>query len=273
MKKIKHFILSYKRKKIKTAKMLISCGVDIDDIYVIKSTDDPITADDMDIIGFKKENVIFFEKRQEDNEYYPRYNENTMKSPLYGRNEIIRYCKKNEIEYFGMYDDDYSGIEYATKKITNFYKKIEKYIINILDTDDRLAYFCFTQNGQTIDRYHRNLSALIWRMAMNVFFAKTENAEPFRSPTNNDVCMNIELAAKGKFCICIPFLSIIQEAAHKKAKNVGMNEIYNNNFFVSRYPAVMASPGSVKIKYNAMVGRTHHSVKTNNIFPKLIINL
>ena len=68
-------------------------------------------------------------------------------------------------------------------------------------------------------------------------------------------------------------VSLKQEAANDKAIGIGMNEIYDNNFFNARYPAVMELPGAVTLaSQKRAVGRIHHKIKYNAAYPKLILS-
>lgn len=267
---MKYFVLTYKRPKLPTISTLLKCGIKREDIFIVHSTDDDS--------GHTFGNDIYFDKADyfDYDCFFQKIGERWKKSPTFARKFVIDYCKKNRIKYFAMLDDDY---HYVTLKYSNraIYPTLSDYvhelIVNCLDSDDRLGYICFSQNGDFVGGFDKKSTRSMQRKAMNWFYAKTENADYFLAATQDDVCMYLRQTKNNKYSITLPMVSLQQEPANKKESGIGMNEIYDNNFFNARYPAVMELPGAVTLaSQKRSVGRIHHKIKFNAAYPKLILS-
>ncbi len=267
---MKYFVLTYKRKTLPTLATLKKCGIKESDIFVVHSMDD----DSWHTFG----NDIYFDKADyfDYDCFFQKIGDRWKKSPTFARKFVIDYCKRNDIKYFAMLDDDYHYVALKYSNRINYpilSDYVHKLIEDILDIDNRLGYLCFSQNGDFVGVFDKKSTKSIQRKAMNWFYAKTENADYFLAATQDDVCMYLRQTINGKYSITLPMVSLQQEAANKKESGIGMNEIYDNNFLNARYPAKIQSPSSVVISsQKRTVGRIHHKIKYNATYPKLLLS-
>lgn len=265
------FILTYNRGKrqptyeyLKTTDVFSS---GLYDFYFVCSRDDK-KAEDLPSDGVS---TLFYEKSDWIDRcdlIVQRNNPRAMKSPMLARNFIINWAR-DKYRYYCMFDDDYKWWENVLYNIraTIPYHRLLPYFEEMHKLSDHYPV-AFMQNGERRHSY-QDIVQLAKNKTMNTFFiASGKSDSEFISITEDDTCRFLSDNIRGKLHFQIPILSIGQEAAHRKKKGLGMQQAYGQDFYRARFLSVVIAPSINKIKFNALVGRLHHSIDNN--FPKML---
>lgn len=233
--------------------------------------------------NFEKENVLIFSKEQEFLTTDSITNEKNKSSVLYARNACFRLAKEQGFEYFIQLDDDYSGFYYSIRKgeIVSYTKENS---INCLDAvfSSLLSFFiscpritCFGI-GQTGDVLGGPLNSQLlkdgistMRKVMNFFLCSTSRPFSFLGILNDDVNTYLSLSKKG-----FVFLSLKQCILQQKqtqANAGGLTDLYlESGTYVKSFYSVIIDPSAVSVRFVHSVGRIHHTVKTECVYPKIL---
>ena len=197
---------------------------------------------------------------------------------VYARNACFKFAKELNLEYFGMFDDDYTSFRYTNKKNGEYITKRIK-PKNLDKIFESMVKFCKNTNclslamGQGGDFIGGQNSGLfkkgIRRKCMNSWILCTEKPFNFTGTLNEDVNTYISLGILGNMLFTISDLRLEQIAT--QAQKGGMTDLYvSQGTYVKSFYAVMMSPSSVKISTIGSSGRLHHRINWNNTVPQII---
>lgn len=248
-----------------------------------------ILIDDMDsqqgeyIKRFGKENVIIFDKKQAAIETDAYDNFPKLNSVLYARNATMKVAKELGLKYVWELDDDYTTFRFTVDHLGNYItkqssiKNLDRALSYCIDFMDRTKFDCiaFSQGGDFIGgpgagvfkKFQKNE---IPRKIMNSFLINIDNPLYFQGRMNDDVNTYVIGTFRGKLYGTIVPLRL--EQAETQQQSGGLTDMYREHgTYVKSFYTVMCMPSAVKITWMGAVNkRLHHSLKWENIAPKII---
>jgi hypothetical protein len=274
------FILTHGRaKNVTTYNTLLKHGY-TGKIFLLVDDEDNQAEEYKKIYGSK---VIIFNKSEaalitDSGDNFTKRN-----SVIYARNINFKIAMDMELTHFWQLDDDYTTFRftcddfgrYITKqsKIQNLDRTI-KYCLEFLDSSgfDSVA---FSQGGDFIGGenagiYKKYIRGEIPRKVMNSFFFRVDKPIKFLGRMNDDVNMYISFGNKGKLFGTITPLRL--EQAETQENSGGLTDMYRQyGTYVKSFYSVLYMPSAVVIKEMGRKNkRLHHSIKWNNVAPKIL---
>lgn len=282
MHKYAVFIMSHGRAdRVYTHELLRRCGY-TGKIYIVIDNEDEQA--DMYISKYGKDNVLIFDKAEEEQKMDTGDITGSRKCVVFARNKCYDLAKQHNYDYFIEADDDYVEFEYRHEKsgkllltdIRGNINKIFEAMFEFLDnTNAKAVAFC--QGGDYIGGAQSGVwkSKLI-RKCMNLFFCKTNNPINFIGRINEDVTSYTYYGSRGELMFSVA--DVCLEQKQTQSQSGGMSETYlENGTYLKSFYSVMWCPSAVKL---AAMGspiyghkgqyRLHHNVLWNNCVPKII---
>jgi hypothetical protein len=199
------------------------------------------------------------------------------RSTLYSANTIFKLAKENNIKYFFIMCDDYTGFFYCFNNNYEFkrqkIKNLDKVFSGMLKFYKKttISTIAMAQGGDFLGgNKGGNAKIKLMRKAMNTFLCSTERPFKFIGRLNEDVTTYVNLGSKGSLFITTTNLMITQKG-HQQEKS-GLTDVYlDSGTYVKSFFSVMYNPSSVKIAdVSNKHKRIHHKVKWKYAVPKII---
>lgn len=242
--------------------------------YILIGDDDPQINTYKELYPNK---VFVFNKKEAKNLFDIGDNFNGDNVVVYARNYCFQLAKDLGLDYFAMFDDDYTSLEYRYDngeklKImkSEEFDEVCDIFLDYLD-ESNAKTICFAQGGDFIGGKDSQLfRTKIKRKAMNSFFCKTNNPFSFMGRINEDVNAYIVQGATGGLFLTVADMALVQKTTQKN--NGGLSEIYNaEGTYLKSFYSVMFTPSCVSVKaMETTYTRIHHKINWNNAVPKII---
>jgi hypothetical protein len=200
-------------------------------------------------------------------------------TPLYTRNQLWDLADDLGYEYFLVFDDDYTNIQYRFDNEFNYNpsttRDFDAYInsaIKYLESAD-LDTLCMAQGGDFIGgvKSHMAESVKTSRKAMNSFLCKTDRPFNFRGTMNDDVNTYVRAAQYGKLFLTSNVMSIEQETTQQNEG--GITDLYKSEgTYVKSFYTVLYAPSCVSLTElsGRSADRIHHKISWRNAVPKIV---
>lgn len=273
------FIMTHGRAdNVWTYKSLIKHGYTGKTYFVIDTDDD---QRDKYIANFGAENVLIFDKNEEEKLMDTGDTGGSMKCVVFARNVCFRLARELGLDYFIEADDDYTEFSYRISEDGSLKS------VSIVGLDDVFeAAFQFlddtkalavapAQGGDFVGGANgRMFKERLKRKCMNLFFCRTDNPIHFIGRINEDVTTYTYYGQQGKLFFTFADWHLVQKQTQKQSG--GMTDTYlDKGTYLKSFYSVMWSPSCVKIA--GMGGgnggahyRIHHEVNWNRCAPKIM---
>lgn len=252
-------------------------------VYIVIDTDDE--QKDQYINNFGKENVLIFDKKEQESKMDTGDITGSMKCVVFARNKCFELARDLNIDYFIEADDDYTGFVYRREEKG----KLRALPIRNLDAFFE-AMFCFLDDTQALAVAPaqagdfiggaRTDGGTIWkykikRKCMNLFFCKTNSPINFLGRINEDVNTYTTQGQKGELFFTVANWNLLQEQT--QSQSGGMTDTYiQSGTYLKSFYSVMFSPACVSIwamgnrKKGASHCRLHHKVDWAHCTPMIV---
>ncbi len=240
-------------------------------------------ADDLDetLPAYREkygDDLLVFSKIEVMDQFDPGDNTGDLRSTMYAVNVIPRLAKENDIKYFMVLCDDYTGIAYkhnAQLELTDKpVKSLDEAFLALLDyflRTDALT-IAFAQTGDFIGgkQSKKAKDIMVMRKAMNSFLCSIDRPFRFLGRMNEDVTTYVNLGHKGNLFLTVPNIVIHQKPTQsEKGGLTGMYLDYGT--YTKSFFSVMYNPSCVRIgKMGDKHKRIHHKVIWDNAVPCII---
>lgn len=269
-------ILSYQRAgRIDTIKSLRRAGYTGDYYIVIDDSDDEMEKY-LDIYGDDK--VIIFNKDEIADQIDRGDNFQRKDIVLYARNKIWDIAEDLGLQYFMMFDDDYTGFEYRFNSSGEYNPKTAQNLDTFLDLlldfykESGFTTIALAQGGDFIGGSGNDLAQAFTgkRKAMNTFLCSVDHPFPFVGSINEDVNTYVRRGQLGEIFYTISFVSNTQRGTQQN--DGGLTGVYlDQGTYIKSFYTVLYNPSctilrDMKTKYR----RIHHYVQWRNAVPKIM---
>lgn len=272
-------ILSYGRAgRIDTIKTLREAGYTGDYYIIIDDSDDEMEKY-LDIYG--KDKVIIFNKDEIADQIDRGDNFQRKDIVLYARNKIWDIAESLGLQYFMMFDDDYTNFRFRFDENFEYLrnpqdiKNLDRIIAKMIEYQSNadIDTIAMAQAGDFVFGAETHPTAdypLIKRKAMNTFLCETDNSFPFMGSINEDVNAYVRLGQLGKLFFTINFLSMEQKETQQNKG--GLTDIYlDQGTYVKSFYTILYSPSCIKLRgMGTKYRRIHHYVQWRNAVPKIM---
>lgn len=273
------FIMTHGRAdNVITYKTLQRCGYTGKTYFVIDTDDD---QRDIYIKNFGKENVLIFDKNEEQKKMDTGDAGGSMKCVVFARNVCFRLAEELGLDYFIEADDDYTEFSFRVdvngtlKGVTiQDLDSVFEAAFEFLDDSKALAV-APAQGGDFI-------GGSTWKMwrdrlkrkCMNLFFCRTDRPIHFIGRINEDVTTYTYYGQQGKLFFTFADFQLNQKQT--QAQRGGMTDTYlDSGTYLKSFYSVMWSPSCVKIAPMGVGSgtahyRIHHEINWERCTPKIL---
>lgn len=276
------FIMSHGRAgKVYTLELLRRCGYD-GKVYIV--IDDEDEQADKYISTYGKDNVLIFDKQEEEQKMDTGDISGSSKCVVFARNKCYDFAKELGLDCFIEADDDYIEFEYRHEghgkllltDIRGTLNEVFEAMFQFLD-DSKAKAVAFCQGGDYIGGVQSGTwKNKVLRKCMNLFFCRTDNRLHFLGRINEDVVAYTYYSTIGTLFFSVA--DVCLEQKETQSQSGGMSETYiENGTYLKSFYSVMWCPSAVKL---AAMGsprdghkgkfRLHHRVQWNNCTPMII---
>lgn len=201
------------------------------------------------------------------------------KSEVFARNMCWDIARRLGLEYFLMFEDDYTAIQYRYEQDGKLKKSDARNLddlfdafLDYLDSAPQILTVAMAQGGDFIGGLEKFTSVCAhgMRKAMNSFFCRTDRPFSFYGRMNDDVTTYLTLGSRGYPILSHPRCMVVQ--ARTQASPGGLTDMYRQfGTYTKSFYSLMYTPSCLKIK--AMICnnmRIHHQTSWNNAVPKIV---
>jgi len=270
------FILSYDRpQNVPTIDALDRYGYTGDWYLVVDHEDDRESY----IQEYGEERVIYLDKDDALPELDRGDNFDRRDCNVYARQQLWKLAERLGYEYFLVFDDDYTNIQYRFDSNFEYGPEVMRNFDDYIDASIQflesagLDTVCMSQGGDFIGGKNSGLAEKVQtkRKAMNSFLCKTDRPFNFRGTINEDVNTYVRAAQLGKLFLTTNIASIEQETTQQEEG--GLTDIYlDQGTYVKSFYTILYAPSCTSLTklHDRADERIHHRVSWRNAVPKIV---
>lgn len=270
------FILSYGRPtNVPTIAALERYGYTGDWYIVIDHEDE--RQDYIDEHG--EDRVLYFDKAEIADDVDRADNRGRMNINVYARNKVFDFAEGLNYNYFMVFDDDYTNIQWRFDAEfdynPNITRDLDMYIDNAIQYLESAGLYtlCMAQGGDFIGGSEASMAQRVMtkRKAMNSFLFKTDRRVEFVGSINEDVNTYVRKQQLGQLFLTTNVITIEQEDTQQEEG--GLTEIYlDAGTYQKSFYTILYSPSSASLTLlqDRTEPRIHHRVDWNTSVPKIV---
>lgn len=223
--------------------------------------------------------VLYYDKSEIADDIDRADNRGRMNINVYARNKVFDFADELGYDYFLVFDDDYTNIQWRFDADFNYNPNVTRdlnmYIENAIEylEDAGLHTLCMAQGGDFIGGEEASMAQKVRakRKAMNSFLFKTDRRVEFVGSINEDVNTYVRKQQLGQVFLTTNVISIEQESTQQEEG--GLTDIYlDAGTYQKSFYTILYSPSSASLTLlqDRTEPRIHHRVNWRASVPKIV---